>query len=1674
MNEPVPIKFQEHVQLQDVGISTANIGFNTLTMESDRFICVREHQNNANQVVIIDLYNNNEVARRPITADSAIMHPTSKVMALKSSKQLQVFNLELKSKLASHLMPEEVQFWCWLDVKTIGLVTDHAVYHWTIEGNASPVKIFDRHVNLEGCQIISYRTSADKKWCVLVGISAQQGRVVGSMQLYSRERGVSQPIEGHAAAFATFQLDNAPSPSKLFIFAVRTASGTGKLQIIEVDHTEGNPPFPKKSVEVFFPPEAASDFPVSMQISERYGVIYLVTKHGFIHLYDLESGVCIYMNRITTETIFVTTVHEATSGIIGVNKKGQVLSVSLDNDKIIPYILNTLGNTELAFKLASRGGLPGADDLYIQQFNQLFSTGQYAEAAKVAASSPGGLLRTPETIERFRQVPSQGQMSPILQYFGTLLERGRLNEYETLELARPIMMQNRKPLLEKWLKEDKLECSEELGDFVKQYDTILATSVYLRANIPNKVVLCFAESGDYEKILPYSKTANYTPDYNSLLYNLARINPDKAVAFANELVNDQDEPLIDPERIFDVFVSQNMLQQGTAFCLDYLKPNREDDAKLQTRVLEMNLIHAPQVADAILGTGMLTYYDRVAIGTLCEKAGLFQRALEHYTDINDIKRVISQTNAMSPEWLVDYFGTLSVEQTLECLREMLHSNLRQNLPVVIQIAIKYSDQMQPQNLIDLFESFKSNEGLFYYLGSIVNVSKDPLVHFKYIQAACRTGNLREAERICRESNYYDPEKVKNFLKEEKLSDQLPLVIVCDRFGFVYDLVLYLYHNNLQNYIETYVQKVNPARTPEVVGGLLDVGCEEEIIKNLLLSIKGELSVAKLCEEVEQRNRLKLLLPWLDMRVNEMSSDPEVYNALAKIYVDTNQNPEPFLKDNQLYDPLTIGKFCEKRDPYLAYICYQKGKCDKELINITNENSMFKHQARYLISRRDEHLWADVLQGSNEHRRELVDQIVAIALPECKDPEDISATVKAFMAADLPNELIELLEKIVLENGAFSDNKTLQNLLLFTAIKADSSRVMDYISRLDNFDASEVAEVCNGESLYEEAFSIYKKYNENASAMDVLVDKIGDLDRAHEFAERCDEPGVWSRLAKAQLDQMHVKEAIDSYIKADDTSNYMQVTRQAEMDEKYEDLARYLEIARKHTREPYIETELLVAYAKADRLDDLEDFIATPNIANLQKAGDRCFESQLFEAAKALYSSIPNYGALATTMIRLKDYQGAVDCARKATSTKVWKQVNAECILQKEFRLAQICGLHIIVHANELEELVHVYEANGFFEELISLLEAGLHLERAHMGMFTELAVVYAKYAPDKLMEHIRIFAGRINIPKVIRACSDCHLWSEVVYLYIHYDEFDNAISTMMDHAGVAWDHAEFSQLIPKVSNVDLYYKALRFYLEQHPGLLNELLDVMVPRINHPRVVQLFEASDNIPLIKPYLVSVQHVNNKAVNHALNELYIEEEDHQSLRDSIEQHDNVDALDLAERLEKHELVEFRRISATLYKNNRRWRKSIAISKQDRLFRDAIDTAAASDDHELAEELLRYFIEVGNRECFAAILYTCYDLMRPDVVMELAWRHGLNDFAMPYMINVMREQFSKIHVLSKQVADLTEKMEKQQENNADALSVTGGGVGNPLMLTSGSGTQSPLMTTHSTLPGNPSFRSC
>ena len=123
-----------------------------------------------------------------------------------------------------------------------------------------------------------------------------------------------------------------------------------------------------------------------------------------------------------------------------------------------------------------------------------------------------------------------------------------------------------------------------------------------------------------------------------------------------------------------------------------------------------------------------------------------------------------------------------------------------------------------------------------------------------------------------------------------------------------------------------------------------------------------------------------------------------------------------------------------------------------------------------------------------------------------------------------------------------------------------------------------------------------------------------------------------------------------------------------------------------------------------------------------------------------------------------------------------------------------------------------------------------------------------------------------------------------------------------------------------------------------------------------------------------------------------------------------------------------------------------------------DAMETTAQSGDSDIAEELLRFFVEQKEKECFAAMLYTCYEFIKPDValevscvavsstrlgntntpflvplcvamhawmcksamlgiwgadsrcVLQLAWLNGLTEFIMPYMVQTIKEMTGKV----------------------------------------------------------------
>jgi clathrin heavy chain len=1297
------------------------------------------------------------------------------------------------------------------------------------------------------------------------------------------------------------------------------------------------------------------------------------------------------------------------------------------------------------------------------EFERMLSQGQVQEAARIVANS-GGALRTPATIARFQQIPAQvGQIPPALMYFSALLEAGRLNEQESIEVAKPVLQQNRLPLMEKWLKDDKLQASEQLGDMIMPYDAGMALSVYLRAECHPKAIQCFAQRGEYDKIVPYASSVGFKMDYSNMLNQLLFSNPQGALELAKGLVNAEGGPYIDIQATAEAFLSSNRIQETTAFLLEALKDNKPEHAYLQTKLLEINLAGgAPQVADAIMQQGILTHYDRPHIGKLCERAGLWQRAAEHYTEIGDIKRVFKNSHQMNPEFVVSYFGKLNREQSIMLLKDMI-SRGPQNMQVCVEVAKKYHEELGSEELVGVFENARATEGLYYYLGAIVNISEDPFVHFKYIQASCMLGQFKEAERVCRDSNIYVPEEVKDYLKSAKLPDPRPLIHVCDRFNFIDELTEYLYLNSLLQYIEVYVTKVSPQKTPDVVGRLFDLGANEDFIKRILMAVGTACPVDEMVEIAETRNRLRLLQPWLEARVATGSTEPGTHNAIGKIYITLNRDPKSFLLNNMFYDPKVLGPFCESLDPQLAFIAYKKGagECDDKLIKVSHDHGLYRDLAKYLVERQDLALWAKVLnkeEGKEDQedpkRRQLIDQVVEWALPESTNADEVSCTVKAFMAADLPSELINLLERIVLQGSDFSDNKNLQNLLILTAIRADPTRVAGYIDQLDNFDAKDIALICVSEShmLYEEGYNIYVKFSKAeltpdkdeqvemmVLAVGVLVDYMKDLDRAKTYAVQVDEKPVWSKLGKAQLEGKFPADAIESFINAQDPSEYILVCAEANEAEIWAELIPYLKMARKTMQENVIDTELIYAYAKTNNLTELEQFVSGPNVSNIQSIGDRCFSEGLYQAAKILFININNNSKLALCHIHLGEYREAVEAAKKANNVSTWKAVCFACLRANEFRLASTCGLEVIKYPDHLDEVVTYYSDLGHFNPLISLFEQGIGLEDAHIGIFTELGILYTKHVPERVMDHCKVFFSKLNVSKVVRACERARLYQPAVYLYMQDKQFDNAVKTMIEHSS-CWENDLFLDSITKVRNAELMYKAVSYYLTTHPLLFTRLMEVMEENIDHSRVVsQLRRTGDwAMQLGQAYMKSVQKYNLTAVNEALNELYTEDEDYEMLRKSIDSFNNFNMIALASKLSSHELLEFRRISAYVYRRNKKWNQSIELSKNDRMWKDCIDTANESEDPEIIESLLRFFCETSEKECFCAALYTCFAHISPDVVLELGWINGYHNFIMPYIIQNFRQTHMRLNKLEERTAP-----PKEEATAQDTIAATYGALG-------------------------------
>ncbi|XP_015923660.1 clathrin heavy chain 2 isoform X2 [Parasteatoda tepidariorum] len=288
-------------------------------------------------------------------ADCAQMNPTKPIITVKAGSTFQIYDLRSRKCLHRCSLTYCVHFWTWINSSTIVIVSDTSVYHWYLDRECPmPIKMFCLDTKLKNSQLVRYVSDFDMKWFALTGLVADDNHVVGVTQIFSVERNICQNIEAHCVCFTSYQFKGNAQPSCVLVAASRTADLPGKLHVVELGpHLSGNLAYTSHTGVIEFSNEwYRYDFPSSIQVSSKLGLVYIVTKYGILHLCDLESCTTLCSINICTDVIFATAFNKETEGIIAISRNGQVLSVDLKREQVLKYVLETTKRFHIVERLS--------------------------------------------------------------------------------------------------------------------------------------------------------------------------------------------------------------------------------------------------------------------------------------------------------------------------------------------------------------------------------------------------------------------------------------------------------------------------------------------------------------------------------------------------------------------------------------------------------------------------------------------------------------------------------------------------------------------------------------------------------------------------------------------------------------------------------------------------------------------------------------------------------------------------------------------------------------------------------------------------------------------------------------------------------------------------------------------------------------------------------------------------------------------------------------------------------------------------------------------------------------------------------------------------------------------------------------------------------------------------
>lgn len=354
-NNTPPVSIHELIQLSDIGIPPDQVTWNRVTMTSDKWIAIR-HCNKEDSSSMVTVLNPKEGSISYVgqtTADSVQINPTEPIIALKAGIRFEVFNFNTKQLISKTKLHDPVVYWTWLNTEVIAMVTETLVYHWPIWEDCAPEKMFLRHQRLEFTEIISYKADPSLKWLAVTGLMPEEEKISGLTQLYYVDEDITQCITAHSVCFTNYQYNDNPLPSTVLCAATRDAVDIGKIHVIELGPYKQGNFAPRNNYDhvQFYDGADTYDFPVSLHVSEKYGLLFTITKYGYLYLSDMETAACLCCNKISNFIMFTSTLNTDTQGIMGVTRGGQVMTIKIKKEGLVSHVRDKAKRTNQADRL---------------------------------------------------------------------------------------------------------------------------------------------------------------------------------------------------------------------------------------------------------------------------------------------------------------------------------------------------------------------------------------------------------------------------------------------------------------------------------------------------------------------------------------------------------------------------------------------------------------------------------------------------------------------------------------------------------------------------------------------------------------------------------------------------------------------------------------------------------------------------------------------------------------------------------------------------------------------------------------------------------------------------------------------------------------------------------------------------------------------------------------------------------------------------------------------------------------------------------------------------------------------------------------------------------------------------------------------------------------------------